>query len=77
MSQPYHYKNAEQSKLNDTQPFICQLSSKKSGKPTAKDGTSTQTTAFLSTQNTDLMSHPKNSPDLAPNDLLFPYIKEK
>lgn len=28
----------EQSILSGTQPFICQLSSKKSGKPTAEDG---------------------------------------
>ena len=40
--------------------------------------TSAQTTAFLSTQNIDLMIHPPYSPDLAPNDpLLFPYVKTK
>ena len=38
MSQSYHYNNAEQSILSGTQPFVCQLSSKKLGKPTAKDG---------------------------------------
>ena len=38
MSQSYHKNNAEQSILSGTQPFLCQLSSKKSGKPTAKDG---------------------------------------
>ena len=39
---------------------------------------SVQTTAFLSTQNIDLMSHPPYSPDLAPNDFfLFPYVKNK
>ena len=33
-------------------------------------------TAFLRTQNIDLMSHPPYSPDLAPNDFfLFPYVK--
>ena len=40
--------------------------------------TSAQTTAFLSTQNIDLMSHPPFSFDLAPNDFfLFPYVKNK
>ena len=40
--------------------------------------TSDQTTACLSTQNIDLISHPQYSPDLAPNDLfLFPYVKNK
>ena len=40
--------------------------------------TSAQTTAFLSTQNIDLMSHLPYSPDLAPNDFfLFPYKKKK
>ena len=40
--------------------------------------TSSQTTAFLSTQNIDLMSHPPYVPDLAPNDFfLFPYVKNK
>ena len=39
--------------------------------------TSAQTTAFLSTQNLDLMSHPPYSPDLIPNDFfLFPYVKK-
>ena len=37
--------------------------------------TSAQTTAFLSTQNINLMSHP---PDLAPYEIfLFPYVKNK
>ena len=41
----------------------------------ASSHTSAQTTAFLSTQNIDLMSHPPYSPDLAPNDFfLFPYV---
>ena len=40
--------------------------------------TSGQTTAFLGTQNIDLMSHPAYSPDLAPNDFfLFPFVKNK
>ena len=44
----------------------------------ASSHTSAQTTAFLSTQNIDLMSHPPYSPDLAPNDIfLFPYVKNK
>ena len=39
---------------------------------------SAQTTAFLSTQNIDLMSYPPYSLELAPNDLfLFPYVKNK
>ena len=39
---------------------------------------SAQTTAFLSSQNIDLMSHPPYSPDLAPNDIfLFLYVKNK
>ena len=44
----------------------------------ASSHTSAQTTAFLSTQNIDLMSHPPYSPDLSPNDnFLFPYVKIK
>ncbi|XP_078034039.1 histone-lysine N-methyltransferase SETMAR-like [Augochlora pura] len=44
----------------------------------ASSHTSAQTTAFLSTQNIDLMSHPPYSPDLPPNDFfLFPYVKNK
>lgn len=44
----------------------------------ASSHTSAQTTAFLSTQNIDLMSHPPYSPDLSPNDFfLFPYVKNK
>ena len=40
--------------------------------------TSAQTTAFLKTQNIDLLSHPRYSPDLAPNDFfLFPYVENK
>ena len=40
--------------------------------------TSSQTTAYLSTQNIDLMSQPPCNPDLAPNDFfLFPYVKNK
>ena len=40
--------------------------------------TSAQTSAFLSTQNIDLMCHPLYSPDLAPNDFfLLPYVKNK
>ena len=40
--------------------------------------TSAQTTAILSTQNIDWMSHPPYSPDLLLNDLfLFPYVKNK
>ena len=38
MSQTYHQNNAEQSILTGTQPLVCQLSSKKLGKPTAEDG---------------------------------------
>ena len=45
----------------------------------ASSHTSAQTTAFLSTQNIDLMSHSPYRPDLAPNDFfLFPYrVKNK
>ena len=44
----------------------------------ASSHTSAQTTAFLSTQNIDLISHPPYSSDLAPNDFfLFPYVKNK
>ena len=44
----------------------------------ANSHTSAQTTAFLSTQNIDLMTHPPYRPDLAPNDFcLFPYVKNK
>ena len=44
----------------------------------ASSHTSAQTTAFLSTQNIDLMSYPPYSPVLAPNDFfLFPYVKNK
>ena len=44
----------------------------------ASSHTSAQTTAFLSTQNIDLMHHPPYSPEMAPNDfLLFPYAKNK
>ena len=44
----------------------------------ANSHASALTTAFLSTQNIDLISHPPNSPDLAPNDIfLFPYVKNK
>ena len=44
----------------------------------ASSHTSAQTTAFLSTQNIDLMSYPPYSPDLAQNDFfLFPYVKNK
>ncbi len=44
----------------------------------ASSHTSAQTTAFLSTQNIELMGHPPYSPDLAPNDFfLFPYVKNK
>ena len=44
----------------------------------ASSHTSVQTTALLSTQNIDLMSHPPYSIDLAPNDFfLFPYVKNK
>ena len=40
--------------------------------------TSAQTTAFLGTQNFDLMSHLPYSSDLAPNDFfLYPYVKFK
>ena len=42
------------------------------------DNASSQTTAFLNTQNIYLMSHPPYSPDLTPNDFcLFPYVKKK
>ena len=44
----------------------------------ASSHTSTETTAFVSTQNIDLMSHPPCSTDLALNDFfLFPYIRNK
>ena len=44
----------------------------------ASSHTLAQTTAFLSTQKIDLMSHPPYCPDLAPNDFfLFPYVKSK
>ena len=44
----------------------------------ASSHTSAQTTIFLRTQNIDLMSHPPDSPSLAPNNFfLFPYIKNK
>ena len=40
--------------------------------------TSAQKTAFLSTQNKDLKSHPPYSPDLLLNDFfLFPYVQNK
>ena len=41
----------------------------------ASSYTSVQTTAFLSTENIDLMSHPPYSPDLAPNDF-FSVLKK-
>lgn len=44
----------------------------------ASSHTSAQTSAFLTGQNVELMSHPPYSPDLAPNDFfLFPHIKKK
>ena len=44
----------------------------------ASSHTLAQTSAFLSTQNIDLMSHPPYGPGLAPNDFfLFQYIKNK
>ena len=44
----------------------------------ATSHTSTLTTAFLNTQNTNLMSHPRYSSLLAPNDFfLFLYLKSK
>ena len=44
----------------------------------ASSHTLAQTTAFLNTQNIDLMHHPPYSPDLASNDLfLLPYVKNK
>ena len=44
----------------------------------ASSHTSAQTSAFLSTENIELMGHPPYSPDLAPNDFfLFPHIKNK
>ena len=75
MSQAHHWNNAEQSILSGTQPLVCQLSSKKSGKPIAEDGSHFTTTMRALTH---LMSHPPYSTDLAPNDLfLFPYVKNK
>ena len=44
MSQFYHWNNAEQSILSGIQPFVGQLSSKKSGKPNAEDGSSSDRT---------------------------------
>ena len=44
----------------------------------ASSNTSARTTAFLSTQNIDLMIHPPYSPHLGPNDIfLFPYVRNK
>ena len=44
----------------------------------ASSHTSAQATAFLSTKNIDLMSHPPHIPDLAPNHFfLFPYVKNR
>ena len=44
----------------------------------ASSHTLAQTTTFLSTQNSGLMSHPPYNPDLATNDFfLFPYVKIK
>ena len=44
----------------------------------ASSHTSAQTTAFLSSQNIDLVSHPPYSPDLAQNEFfLFLYVKNK
>ena len=44
----------------------------------ASSHTSDQTTAFLSTENIDLMSYPLYSTDLVPNDFfLSPYVKNK
>ena len=44
----------------------------------ASSQTSAQTTAFLSTQNIDLLSHPPYSADLALNDFfLFPCVKNE
>ena len=44
----------------------------------ASSHTSAQTTAFLSFQNIDLISHPPYRLDLAPNDFfLLPYVKNK
>ena len=37
MLQSHHWNNAEQSILSGTQPYVCQLSSKKSAKLTAED----------------------------------------
>ena len=44
----------------------------------ASSHTSTEATAFLSTQNIDLMSHQPYSRNMAPNDFfLFAYVKNK
>lgn len=64
MSQSYHYNNSKQSMLNGTQPFFCQLPSKKSRKPTVLDESSAQTTAFGALKTTSY------GPDLEPNDIL-------
>lgn len=49
MSQSYHYNNSKQSMLNGTQPFFCQLPSKKSRKPKPDN-------CIWSTQNNELWS---------------------
>ena len=59
-------------------PAACQEIRKTNRRRRIGSHTSAQTTAFLSPQNIDLMSHPPYSPDLAPNDfVLFPYVKNK
>ncbi|WP_369293868.1 transposase, partial [Bacillus cereus] len=35
------------------------------------------TTDFMNSQKIELMGHPPYSPDLAPNDFLFPNVKNK
>lgn len=44
----------------------------------ADSHTTTRIMEFLTPQNVELMDHPPNSPDLAPNDFyLFPYVRNK
>ena len=59
-------------------PIVFQEIRKTNSQRDASSDMFAQTTAFLSTQNNDLMSYPPYSPDLAPNDfVLFPYLKKR
>ena len=67
--------------LSGMQPFVCHLSSKKSGQATCEDGSLFTTTTRALTyrlKQLDLMSPPPSSPDWASTDFfLFPYVKYK